>query len=163
MWKEESVNYQGKYYSIENAKLEPKPDPIPQIWYAGMTDASRNLISEEVDGWLMKACNFEKAKENIVDMNLRLKSKSRKNIEYSIPALTFIRDSDSKAIEHVKQLIGDNKAVLDRTLDTGLVGSYEKVARKIEQLKNIGMDHVILQLTPTLEELMNVKKLLDIM
>jgi FMNH2-dependent dimethyl sulfone monooxygenase len=163
MWMEKSVSYQGKYYSIDNGTLEPKPNPIPQIWYAGMTKASRDLISEEVDGWLMKACNLREAKANIVDMNLRLKSKSRQKIEYSIPALTFIRETDSDAQKLVEKLIGDQTAVLNRTLDTGLVGSYETVAAKIKELEKIGVDHVIFQLTPTLKELENVQKLLDFM
>jgi FMNH2-dependent dimethyl sulfone monooxygenase len=163
MWREENVSYHGKYYSIDNGNLEPKPNPIPPIWYAGMTEASRQLISEEVDGWLMKACNLKEAKENIVNMNQRLEAKNRPKIEYSIPALTFIRDTDDEAKKHGEQLLGEANTSFNRVMDTGLVGSYETVYEKIGQLEDIGMDHVIFQLTPTFEELDNIKHLLDIM
>ncbi len=53
--------------------------------------------------------------------------------------------------------------MLDRTLDTGLVGSPETVAQKIRQLESIGINHVLLQLTPALTELQNVKKVLDVL
>jgi len=43
--------------------------------------------------------------------------------------------------------------VLDRTLDTGLVGSPGTVAYKIGELEKAGVDHLVLQLSPTLPEL----------
>ncbi len=161
LWEEESVTFKGEYYSLSNGILEPKPDPRPPIWYAGMSEASRSLVAEEADGWLMRGCSLEEAQSNIVDMHERLKKKRRDTIEFAIPALTFIRDTAEKAEEYIEKVTGDNKDVPDRTLDTGLVGTPEMVARKINQLENIGIDHVLLQLTPTLRELQQVRKVLD--
>ncbi len=163
LWEEDNVTFNGKYYSITSSILEPKPDPKPPIWYAGVSEASRNLVAEEVDGWLMRGCSLEEAKRNISDMKERLKRKERGTIEFAIPGLTFIRDTDEEARKYVEQVTGGRKNVLDRTLDTGLVGSPETVAKKIKQLENIGMNHVLLQLTPTLTELQNVKELIDIL
>jgi len=163
LWQEDSVTFNGKYYSISNGILEPKPDPRPLIWYAGMSEASRNLAAEEADGWLMDGCSFEKAQKNIADMQERLEKKGRGKIEFAIPGLTFIRDTDEDAKKYVEQITGGSKGVLDRTLDTGLVGSPETIAQKIKQLESIGINHVLLQLTPTLRELPEVKKFLDVL
>lgn len=163
LWQEESVTFNGKYYSISNGILEPKPDPRPPIWYAGMSEASRNLVSEEADGWLMRGCSLEEAQKNIADMQERLEKKGRSKIEFAIPGLTFIRDTDEEAKKYVEQITGGSKGVLDRTLDTGLVGSPETIAQKIKQLESIGISHILLQLTPTLRELQEVKKFLDIL
>ncbi len=163
LWKEDSVTFHGKYYSINNGLLEPKPDPKPPVWYAGVSEASRELVAEEVDGWLMRGCSLEKARDNVTDMYERLKNKGRGSIEFAIPALTFIRDTDVDAKRYVTQITGGRMDGLDRTLDTGLVGASETVARKIKQLENIGINHVLLQLTPTLPELQNVKKVLNIL
>ena len=163
LWKEDSVTFSGKYYSITNGILEPKPDPMPPVWYAGVSEASRNLVAEEADGWLMHGCSFEEAQENIADMRERLKKKGRGKIEFAIPGLTFIRDTDEEAKKYVEQITGGSKDVLDRTLDTGLAGSPETVAQKIKQLESIGINHVLLQLTPALTELQNVKKVLDVL
>jgi FMNH2-dependent dimethyl sulfone monooxygenase len=161
MWEEESVNYKGKYYSVTKGTLEPKPDPLPFIWYAGMTDESQELAAEEADGWLMKSSNLEEAQEHIIDMQKRLKKYNRDNIELAIPALTFVRETDEEAKKHVEYLLGDEKEILFDTLDTGLVGSYESAAEKIAQLEDMGIEHIILKLTPILRELQNVKKLID--
>ena len=163
LWKENSVTFAGKYYSIVKGVLEPKPDPEPLIWYGGMSNISRNLIAEEADGWLMKGGSLEEIKENIVDMYKRLRKKGRNKIEFAIPALTFIRDTDKNAKNIVEQTTEGYKNVFNRTMDTGLVGSPETVAQKIKKLESIGIDHVLLQLAPTLTELQNVKKVLNIL
>lgn len=161
LWKEDNVTFKGKYYSISDGVLEPKPDPTPPIWYAGVSEASRNLVSEEVDGWLMNGCSLEEARKNIADMNERLKVKQRAKIDFAIPAMTFVRDTDEEAEKELTELTKGDKSVLNRTLDTGLVGSPETVAQKIRELEKIGMNHVLLQPTHTLTELRNVKKILD--
>ena len=163
LWKENCVTFNGKYYSIKNGTLEPKPNPLPPIWYAGMSEASRNLAAAEADGWLMRGCSLEETRDNITDMKKRLKKRGRNEMEFAIPALTFIRDTDEEAEKQLQKITGGRKNLLDRTLDTGLVGSPLAVAEKIKRLKEIGIDHVLLQLTPTFKELQNVEKLLDIL
>lgn len=163
LWEEDYVTFNGKYYSISNGILEPKPNPRPPIWYAGTSEASRNLAAEEADGWLMRGCSLEEARKNIADMRERLKKRGRSKIEFAIPALTFIRDTDEEAKKYVERITGGRKGVLDRTLDTGLIGSPETVAQRIRKLEDIGINHVLLQLTPTLRELRKVEKVLNIL
>lgn len=163
LWSEDYVTFKGKYYSINNGLLVPKPDPIPPVWYAGMSEVSRNLVAEEMDGWLMGGCSLEEAKENIANMRERLKKKGKSDLDYAIPGLTFIRDTDEDAEKYVKQITGGRKEILDRTLDTGLIGSPQTVANKIKQLEQVGINYVLLQISPTLKELQNVKKIIDIL
>ncbi|MBO8181264.1 MAG: LLM class flavin-dependent oxidoreductase [Archaeoglobus sp.] len=160
---EDSVTFNGKFYSIDNGVLEPKPNPKPPIWYAGVSEASRDLVAEEVDGWLMRGCSLEEAKNNVEDMHKRLDKAGRNKIEFAILGLTFIRRTDEEAKKYLERIAGGRRNVLDRTLDTGLVGSAETVAQKIEQLKEVGIDHVLLQLTPTLAELPYVKGVLEVL
>lgn len=77
--------------------------------------------------------------------------------------MTFIRNTDEEAKKYLERIAGDRGNVLDRTLDIGLIGSAETVAQKIEQLKEVGIDHVLLQLTPTLAELPYVKEVLEVL
>ncbi len=163
LWIEDRVTFKGKFYSIENGVLEPKPNPKPPIWYAGVSEASRNLVAEEVDGWLMRGCSVEEARRNVEDMYKRLDKVGRDKIEFAIPGLTFIRKTDDEAKKYLERIAEGRRNVLDRTLDTGLVGSPETVAQKIEQLNEVGIDHVLLQLTPTLAELPYVKDVLEIL
>ncbi|MGD0329513.1 MAG: LLM class flavin-dependent oxidoreductase [Nitrososphaeria archaeon] len=160
LWKEDGVTFKGKYYQIENGVLEPKPNPIPRIWYGGVTEASRNLAAEEVDGWLMNESTVEEVQKNINDMNERLKKKGRSKLQYGVPADTLIRETDKIAIEHMTQMHGDKKR-LERVLNTGLIGSPETVVQKIKNLENSGVDHILLKLSPTLKELKQIKRIID--
>lgn len=128
-----------------------------------MSEASRNLAAAEADGWLMRGCSFPEAQNNIADMRERSKKKGKSKIKFAIPALTFIGDTDEKAERKLQKITGGGKNMLDRTLDTGLIGSPSTVAGKIKRLEKIGMNHVLLQLTPTLRELQNVEKMLTVL
>ena len=125
-----------------------------------MTEASRNLVAEEVDGWLMNESTVEEVQKNINDMNERLKKKGRSKIQYGVPADTLIRETDKMAIEHVTQMHGDKKR-LERVLNTGLIGSPETVVQKIKSLENLGINHILLKLSPTLKELKLIKGIID--
>lgn len=160
LWHSNTVNYEGRYYSISNGILEPKPDPTPLICYGGTSEASRNLVADEAEMWLMRGSNVRIAKKNVKDMKKRLKKRDRKNIKFAMPGLTILRETDSEAKTYLKRITGGNKNLLDKTLKTGLVGSIDTVAQKIKRLEKEGIDHILLQLTPTLQELEKVKKLL---
>ena len=162
LWEEDEVTYEGKYYSIYNGILEPKPRPKPPVWYAGMSDASRNLVASEADGWLMGRCSLEDASKNVQDMLERLRKRGRGRIEFAIPAFVFIRRTDEEAREHVNRLARGKSGLVKRIIDTGLVGSPEIVAERVGLLERAGINHVLLQLTPTLRELHWVSEALDI-
>jgi len=104
-----------------------------------------------------------RVKRNIVDMRERLAKKGRPEIEFAVPGLTFIRDTDAEAEKYVERITGGSHDVLDQTLDTGLVGSPETVAQKIKHLESIGVNHVLLQLSPTLRELRGVMRVLSLL
>ena len=163
VWEQDSVIFKGKFYSIQNCVLEPKPNPKPPIWYAGMSKASRNLVVEVADGWLMDSCTLEEAEQNITEIQNRLERKGKNKIEYAIPALTFVRNTDEEAKKYVEQVTRGSREKLNRSMNTGAVGSPETVAHRIRKLESMGINHFLLQLTPSLRELRNIEKVLDIL
>ena len=163
LWEEEEFTFRGRFYSVERGILEPKPLPRPPIWYAGMSPFSRDLVAEVAEGWLMAGGTLEDVGRNVKDMLERLEKRGRDRIEFAVPGLAFIRDTDSEAERCVERLTGGNMRVLDRTLDTGLVGSPLTVAQKARALAEKGADHVLFQLTPTEEELERLKEVLTLL
>jgi len=160
LWEEDVVDFKGRFYSVEKGVLEPKPSPRPPIWYAGMSGPSRELVAQVAEGWLMAGGTLEEVGRNVEDMLERLAREGRDKIDMAVPGLAFIREKDREAEELVERLTGGNKKVLDRTLDTGLVGSPLAVAQKVKALDERGVDHVLFQLTPTLKELDRLKDVL---
>jgi len=53
LWTEKVANFEGKYYSVTDAYLEPKPiqKPHPPIWVGGSSVSMMNIVAEDCDGW----------------------------------------------------------------------------------------------------------------
>jgi alkanesulfonate monooxygenase SsuD/methylene tetrahydromethanopterin reductase-like flavin-dependent oxidoreductase (luciferase family) len=54
LWTEEKVSFKGKYYSVKDAVLEPKPiqKPHPPIWSGGSGDYMLKMTAKYFDGWM---------------------------------------------------------------------------------------------------------------
>ncbi|RLE77311.1 MAG: hypothetical protein DRJ52_11390 [Thermoprotei archaeon] len=54
LWTEENVTFEGKYYSVKNCTLEPKPyqKPHPPILCGGQGKRMRKFAAQNVDGWV---------------------------------------------------------------------------------------------------------------
>ncbi len=54
LWIEDSVDYEGKYYTFKEAFLQPKPvqKPHPPIWIAANSSMTMKMVAELGDGWI---------------------------------------------------------------------------------------------------------------
>jgi probable F420-dependent oxidoreductase len=52
LWTEPSVDFAGQYYTLSDARLAPKPSPIP-IWWGGFSDLLLDAVVRTGDGWLL--------------------------------------------------------------------------------------------------------------
>jgi probable F420-dependent oxidoreductase len=54
LWEGETVTFHGKYYQIENARIEPRPvqQPRPPIWVGGLLKAASKRVARYGDGVL---------------------------------------------------------------------------------------------------------------
>lgn len=163
LWNENRVDYSGDYYQIDEGIVEPKPDPVPPIWYAGMSDPSRELVADKADGWLMGADEISEVESHIEDMKSRLKEKDRdpSEMELALPAITILGDTDEDAEERLKNISNGEKKIYNRVAKTGLLGGFDTVKDKMEKLEGLGIDHLLFQLTPTLNELARVAELIE--
>ena len=54
LWSEDKVNFEGKYYRVKDAVLEPKPiqKPHPSLWFGGKGKKMLKLTAEMGNGWI---------------------------------------------------------------------------------------------------------------
>lgn len=52
LWTGETVNYSGKYYQVEDAVLAQIPDPLPEIYFGGSSEAAGRVAAKHVDVYL---------------------------------------------------------------------------------------------------------------
>ncbi len=151
LWTQDRVNFQGKYYQLKEGVLWPKPvqKPRPPVWYGGESERSRQLVANEADVWLMRGGNLEETKKKIADMKARLQGRT---IEYALPAIVSLGNTDSEAKENLyRRSQGGDPSLIDKTLQTGMVGSASNLKNRISQFEEIGIKYMLLQFGPTLQ------------
>src|SRR5436309_14971260 len=73
LWERDHFSYEGKYYRVEDAVLQPKPvaKPRPPIYAGGESEAAKALIARLCDGYVMHGDPPGKIGERIADMQRR--------------------------------------------------------------------------------------------
>jgi FMNH2-dependent dimethyl sulfone monooxygenase len=161
--------------------LQPKPvsHPRPVIYAGGESEAAKNLISQKCDAYVMHGDPPEKIRAKINDLSARRESAGLPRMQFGVAAYAIVRDSEAEAqkelqrITDVKQNAAgyqnyqqwlantqleqrvslEDYSVSNRGLRSGLVGTPEQVAERIAEFEDAGVDLLLLQFSPQLEEM----------
>jgi FMNH2-dependent dimethyl sulfone monooxygenase len=181
LWSEDHFSFNGKHYNIDDAVLQPKPitHPRPVIYAGGESEAAKAMISRLCDAYVMHGDEPERVREKIADMSERRDKLNLPPMKFGVAAYFIIRDTEEEAqkelsrITNVKQsaagyenyqqwLAGtrleqqvslEDYSVSNRGLRSGLVGTPEQVAERVAEFEKAGVDLLLLQCSPQLEEM----------
>ncbi|MER3464596.1 MAG: alkanesulfonate monooxygenase, partial [Chitinophagaceae bacterium] len=179
MWSEDNFSYEGKYYSAKDTILQPKPVAHLRIYAGGESEAGKNLISSVCDGYVMHGDSPEVIGVRIADMKKRREQKGLPPMRYGVAAYAIVRNNEAavkKELERItnvqqnakgynnyqqwlngtqleKRVSLEDYSVSNRGLRTGLTGTPEQIAERIEQFEKAGVDFFLLQCSPQLEEM----------
>ncbi|QNI31117.1 LLM class flavin-dependent oxidoreductase [Alloacidobacterium dinghuense] len=180
-WNQQGFSYQGKYYRVDDNVLSPKPvsKPRPTLYAGGESETAKNLIASKCDAYLMHGDPPEIVGKKVADMRRRREAAGLPPMTYGIAGYAIVRDSEAEAkgevarITDVQQsargyanyqqwITGSNLeqkisledySVSNRGLRSGLVGTPERVSERLEEFASVGVDLVLLQSSPQLEEM----------
>jgi FMNH2-dependent dimethyl sulfone monooxygenase len=180
-WKADHVTYHGKYYRVDDLVLQPKPvsRPRPVIYAGGESEAAKNLIAQKCDAYVMHGDPPERIREKIRDLSARREKFGLPRMQFGVAAYAIVRDSDREAQEELHRItdVKQNAAgyqnyqqwlantqleqrvsleeysVSNRGLRSGLVGKPEEVSERIAEFEDAGVDLLLLQFSPQLEEM----------
>ena len=150
-WTEPRFSYKGRFYEIVDGVMEPKPEKMPAVWWAGESERSRALIADLADGWLMRNADIQTVTQRIDDMKIRLQERGRKPIQYAMPSLVFADETDEKALGKLSALVGGDVEILNSVRKSGFVGCPETIVEKVKRLDESGLDYIIFQTSPAFE------------
>ena len=181
LWREDHFSFSGNHYVIDDAVLQPKPmtRPRPVIYAGGESEAAKTMIAKHCDAYVMHGDEPSRVREKIADMSERRERWGLPPLKYGVAAYTIVRNNEAEArrelerITNVKQsaagyqnyqqwLAGtkleqrvslEDYSVSNRGLRSGLIGTPEQVAKRIAEFEDAGVDLLLLQCSPQLEEM----------
>ncbi|MFI5174147.1 MAG: LLM class flavin-dependent oxidoreductase [Terriglobia bacterium] len=181
VWNDDHFSFAGRYYHVEDTVLQPKPlsRPRPTLYAGGESEAAKELIARECDAYVMHGDPPERIAQKIADLSSRRARMNLPPMKFGVAAYAIVRDAEDEAqrelrrITDVKQsaagygnyqewLAGtqleqkvslEDYSVSNRGLRSGLVGTAEQVRARIAQFEAAGVDLLLLQFSPQLEEM----------
>jgi FMNH2-dependent dimethyl sulfone monooxygenase len=181
LWKESHFNIEGKYYRVEDAVIEPKPltKPRPVIYAGGESEAAKETIAKHCDAYVMHGDEPARVREKIEDMERRRERLGLPRMIYGVAGYTIVRETDEEAREEQRRITDvkqsaagygnyqqwlantkleqrvslEDYSVSNRGLRSGLVGTPDAVAERVAEFEAAGVDLLLLQCSPQLEEM----------
>ncbi|WP_409295242.1 LLM class flavin-dependent oxidoreductase [Peribacillus sp. SCS-26] len=186
LWEQETFSYRGKFYDIQNAHLSPKPvqKPNPVLYAGGESPRGKQAIVDNCDAYVMHGGTVEEVAAKITDMKERRSAAGREPLQsFGMAAYIICRDSEEEAQQELaritdvkessayagfkdfttksqleQQIQLQDYSVSNRGLRPNLVGTPEQIADKIIQYEDAGVDLLLLQFSPQLEEMERFSK-----
>jgi FMNH2-dependent dimethyl sulfone monooxygenase len=181
LWKEDDFSFSGRYYQVENAVLQPKPvtRPRPTIYAGGESPAAKDMIARLCDAYVMHGDEPAVVQKKVADMSERREQLGLPPMQYGVAAYSIVRDTQEEAereveritrvdqfaagYENYRQWLAGTKleqqvsledySVSNRGLRSGLIGTPDRVAERVAEFEDAGVDLLLLQCSPQLEEM----------
>ena len=181
VWSHTDFSYSGEYYRVEHNVLEPKPlsNPRPTLYAGGESEAAKNLISNQCDAYVMHGDSVEHLEDKIADMRERRERLGLRPMQFGVAAYAIVRSTEKEASDELRRItdVHQNAAgfanyeqwlsgtkleqrmsieeysVSNRGLRTGLIGTPDHVQEQVQRLSDIGVDLLLLQFSPQLDEM----------
>jgi dimethylsulfone monooxygenase len=180
-WSEQGFSFSGRFYEVRNNTLSPKPvrRPRPMIYAGGESEAAKSLIAKKCDAYVMHGDDPKTVGKKIAEMRLRREALGLPPLTFGIAGYAIVRDSEAEAKKEVERITDvkqsaqgyanyqqwitgsqleqkvslEDYSVSNRGLRSGLVGTPEQISARLEEFEAVGVDLVLLQSSPQLEEM----------
>ena len=180
-WSQKTFSHAGKYYQTTDTVLEPKPkrSPRPPIYAGGESEAAKNLIAQKCDAYVMHGDSPEHVKAKIVDMRERREKLGLGPMQFGVAGYAFTRKTDGEVAAELERITDVKQnakgyanyqqwlqgtqleqkmsiqeySVSNRGLRSGLIGTPDQVQEQIGKFEEAGVDLLLLQFSPQLEEM----------
>jgi FMNH2-dependent dimethyl sulfone monooxygenase len=164
---------------VEPKPVRAATRPRPTIYAGGESDAAKAMISRHCDAYVMHGDPPERIAPKVADMRARRESLGLQPMTFGMAAYAIVRDTETEArreqaritnvsagspgYHNYQDWIANTKleqrvsledySVSNRGLRAGLVGAADQVAERVREFSDAGVDLLLLQCSPQLEEM----------
>jgi FMNH2-dependent dimethyl sulfone monooxygenase len=181
VWREPAFSFRGKYFQVNETIAEPKPlrRPRPPIYAGGESEAAKALIARMCDAYVMHGDPPERIASRVTDLGRRREDAGLPALEFGMAAYAIVRSTEREARRELERITNvapgspgyanyadwiantkleqrvslEDYSVSNRGLRAGLVGTPEQVAERVRSFEKVGVNLLLLQCSPQLEEM----------
>lgn len=136
LYTQTSANFDGRFYQLKNASLEPKPvqQPLPLLIGGGGEQVTLKITAKWADEWNVWGTPATlKQKMAILDGHCRAMGRDPESIKRSAVALLFMSD-DAVYLERMRGT---------KMQQATIIGTAEEVAATVAEYAALGVDELI--------------------
>ncbi len=109
LWTEKRVDFDGAYYRLKDAIVEPKPTscaerPRPVIYAGGESEAAKTLIARHCDAYVMHGDEPQHIAAKIADMRERREAFGLPPMAYGMAGYAIVRDTEAEAMRELERI-----------------------------------------------------------
>jgi len=109
LWTEKRTDFEGRYYTLKDAIVEPKPistpaRPRPVIYAGGESEAAKTLIARHCDAYVMHGDEPEHIAAKVADMKGRRESFGLPPMQFGMAGYAVVRDSQAEADRELERI-----------------------------------------------------------
>jgi alkanesulfonate monooxygenase len=135
LWTGETVNFEGKYYRVEDAVLSQIPDPLPEIYFGGSSEAAGRVAAKHVDVYLTWGEPPEAVREKVDWIRKLAADEGREGqVRFGIRLHTIARDTSADAWAEADRLLAGISEEQIATVQAGLKRSESVGQRRMLDL-----------------------------
>ncbi|TGE25358.1 LLM class flavin-dependent oxidoreductase [Hymenobacter aquaticus] len=181
MWKQDHFTFEGKFYQVTDSILQPKPvsRPRPFLYAGGESEAAKNLIAAQCDGYVMHGDDPAAIGRRIQDLSQRRDKLGLPPMKFGVAAYSVVRNTEAEVKKELARITNvqgsaagyknyqqwlagtqlenqvslQDYSVSNRGLRSGLTGTPDQVAEQVAAFEAVGVDLFLLQCSPQLEEM----------
>jgi FMNH2-dependent dimethyl sulfone monooxygenase len=181
VWRQPSFSFDGRFYHVDDTVAEPKPvrRPRPTIYAGGESEAAKQLIAATCDAYVMHGDPPDRIAARVDDLRRRRDALGLPPMHFGVAAYTVVRATEREARAEVERITDvapgspgyrnyqdwvsntkleqrlslEDYSVSNRGLRAGLVGTPGQVAHRVREFAAAGVDLLLLQCSPQLEEM----------
>lgn len=179
LWTKAGFTHQGARYQLKDAQCAPKPAKRPTIYAGGESETAKSMIARQCDAYVMHGDEPSVIAEKIADMKKRREDVGGPPLIFGMAAYAIVRDHESEARKEVERITRldptqpgfanfqqwlsgteleremklQEYSVSNRGLRPNLIGTPDQVRSRIAAFEAAGVDLLLLQMSPQLEEM----------
>jgi alkanesulfonate monooxygenase SsuD/methylene tetrahydromethanopterin reductase-like flavin-dependent oxidoreductase (luciferase family) len=155
LWTQAPANFTGRFYRLEGAYCEPRPEPIPPILVGGSGERlTLRVVARQADWWndLYRPPDVLRRKLDVLRGHCEAEGRDFAGLRKTVTIWTFLDRSHAKATRRAGDLLDGENAVI--------AGDPAAIRDRLAELAEIGFDMAML-VFPNFPETDDLRLFLD--